>query len=119
MKLLEDKVKAESLTIMTQKEVADRIGAGPGTKSYGALSIAVQFYCQVEKDNGCEQELIYPGAQCRLNGAEAEIQAAACGCCAERTALFQMRKGRLRTETKDIVQFNADLAGGKQGFDKG
>lgn len=49
MKLLEDKVKAESLTIMTQKEVADRIGAGPGTKSYGALSIAVQFYCQVEK----------------------------------------------------------------------
>ncbi len=49
MKLLEDKVIAESLTIMTQKEVAGRIGAGPGTKAYGALSIAVQYYCLVEK----------------------------------------------------------------------
>lgn len=49
MKLLEDKVMAESLTIMTQKEVAGRIGAGPGTKAYGALSIAVQYYCLVEK----------------------------------------------------------------------
>lgn len=49
MKLLEDKVNAESITIMMQKEVADRIKAKPGTKTYGALSIAVQYYCTVEK----------------------------------------------------------------------
>lgn len=49
MKLLEDKVKAESITIMMQKEVADRITSKPGSKSYGALSVAVQYYCSTEK----------------------------------------------------------------------
>lgn len=49
MKLLEDKVNADSITIMMQKEVADRIKAKPGTKAYGALSIAVQYYCSIEK----------------------------------------------------------------------
>ncbi len=44
MKFLEEKVPVKSLTIMIQKEVADRMQAGPGTKDYGALSIAVQYY---------------------------------------------------------------------------
>ena len=49
MKILEEEVKADSITIMMQKEVADRIKAGPGNKIYGALSVAVQYYCTVEK----------------------------------------------------------------------
>lgn len=49
MKLLEDGVPADSITIMMQKEVADRICAGPGSKTYGALSVAVQFYCTVHQ----------------------------------------------------------------------
>jgi 16S rRNA (adenine1518-N6/adenine1519-N6)-dimethyltransferase len=49
MKLLEDGVNAQSITIMMQKEVADRIKASTGTKAYGALSVAVQYYCTVEK----------------------------------------------------------------------
>ena len=49
MKLLEDQVRADSITIMMQKEVADRIKASPGSKAYGALSVAVQYYCSVEK----------------------------------------------------------------------
>lgn len=44
MKLLESRVPADSITVMVQKEVADRIKAGPGTKDYGALSLAVQYY---------------------------------------------------------------------------
>ena len=44
MKFLEEKVPVKSLTIMIQKEVADRMQAGPGIKDYGALSIAVQYY---------------------------------------------------------------------------
>ena len=47
MKILEDGVPADSITIMMQKEVADRIKSGPGTKAYGALSVAVQYYCDV------------------------------------------------------------------------
>lgn len=49
MKLLEDDVQADSITIMMQKEVADRIKASPGNKTYGALSVAVQYYCVIEK----------------------------------------------------------------------
>lgn len=49
MKLLEAEVNADSITVMMQKEVADRINSGPGTKSYGAISVAVQYYCTVSK----------------------------------------------------------------------
>lgn len=44
MKLLEQELPIESITIMVQKEVAERIYASPGGKDYGALSVAVQFY---------------------------------------------------------------------------
>ena len=44
MKFLEEKVPVESLTVMVQKEVAQRMQAKPGTKDYGTLSIAVQYY---------------------------------------------------------------------------
>ena len=46
MGLFENHVPMESITVMVQKEVADRMQAGPGTKDYGALSLAVQFYSE-------------------------------------------------------------------------
>ena len=49
MKVLKENVPAKSLTFMMQKEVADRITAGPGTKDYGALSVSVQYHCIAEK----------------------------------------------------------------------
>ena len=48
MGLFESHVPMESITIMVQKEVADRMQAGPGTKDYGALSLAVQYYARPE-----------------------------------------------------------------------
>ncbi len=44
MGLLEGTAPLESITVMVQKEVAERMQAGPGTKNYGALSLAVQYY---------------------------------------------------------------------------
>ena len=44
MGLFENQVPLDSITIMVQKEVADRMQVGPGTKDYGALSLAVQYY---------------------------------------------------------------------------
>ena len=44
MGLLEGKAPIESITIMVQKEVAERMQTGPGSKDYGALSLAVQYY---------------------------------------------------------------------------
>ena len=44
MGLFEEEVPVESITVMVQKEVADRMQTGPGSKDYGALSLAVQYY---------------------------------------------------------------------------
>ncbi|MDD7209515.1 MAG: 16S rRNA (adenine(1518)-N(6)/adenine(1519)-N(6))-dimethyltransferase RsmA [Lachnospiraceae bacterium] len=46
MGLFESEVPLDSVTVMVQKEVAQRMQVGPGTKEYGALSLAVQYYAQ-------------------------------------------------------------------------
>ena len=48
MGLFESHVPIDSITIMVQKEVADRMQEGPGSKEYGALSLAVQYYANPE-----------------------------------------------------------------------
>ena len=48
MALFESHEPIESITVMVQKEVADRMQVGPGTKDYGALSLAVQYYAKPE-----------------------------------------------------------------------
>ncbi len=48
MELLEKQENIESITVMVQKEVAQRMQEGPGSKSYGALSLAVQYYSKPE-----------------------------------------------------------------------
>lgn len=46
MKFLEESLPLKNMVVMIQKEVADRMQAKPGTKDYGALSVAVQYYCE-------------------------------------------------------------------------
>ncbi|MBR5930778.1 MAG: 16S rRNA (adenine(1518)-N(6)/adenine(1519)-N(6))-dimethyltransferase RsmA [Lachnospiraceae bacterium] len=48
MELLEKQTRIESITVMVQKEVAQRMQEGPGSKSYGALSLAVKYYAKAE-----------------------------------------------------------------------
>lgn len=48
MSLLESRVPTVSITVMVQKEVADRMRVGPGSKEYGSLSLAVQYYAKPE-----------------------------------------------------------------------
>ena len=50
MELFESHVPLQSITIMVQKEVAERMQARPKEKEYGALSIAVQYYCDAKLD---------------------------------------------------------------------
>ena len=50
MDLLEQERKVDTITVMVQKEVAERMQAGPKEKEYGALSIAVQYYCNAHLD---------------------------------------------------------------------
>lgn len=60
MKLLEEHVPADSITIMVQKEVAQRIAAPPGSRTYGALSVAVQYYCEIEYVVTVPKEVFIP-----------------------------------------------------------
>ena len=48
MGLFESEVPIDNITVMVQKEVADRMQSGPGSKDYGALSLAVQYYAKPE-----------------------------------------------------------------------
>lgn len=48
MGIFESHVPVESITVMVQKEVAERMQVGPGTKDYGALSLAVQYYAKAQ-----------------------------------------------------------------------
>lgn len=60
MKLLEDRLPIESITIMMQKEVADRIKSEPGSRIYGAISVAVQYYCEVNVVEDVPKECFMP-----------------------------------------------------------
>ncbi|MCR4789365.1 MAG: 16S rRNA (adenine(1518)-N(6)/adenine(1519)-N(6))-dimethyltransferase RsmA [Lachnospiraceae bacterium] len=60
MGLFESDAEIESMTVMIQKEVADRIKTGPGSKDYGALSLAVQFYSKPEVIANVSPECFIP-----------------------------------------------------------
>ena len=61
MKLLEEDIGAETITVMMQKEVGDRIAAEPGTRASGAITYPVHYYAEVTEiidvtplpHNGC------------------------------------------------------------------
>ncbi len=60
MKILEERLPVESVTVMIQKEVADRIRAVPGTKDYGSLSLAVQYFSKPTVVTQVGPECFYP-----------------------------------------------------------
>ena len=60
MKLLEEQKNIESITVMTQKEVADRMQADPGNKDYGALSVSVRYYAEAKVLTKVGRRSFYP-----------------------------------------------------------
>ena len=60
MKLLEEELPVKTITVMMQKEVADRIESGPGSKAYGAISVAVQYYADVSRIVSVPKEVFLP-----------------------------------------------------------
>lgn len=59
-KLVESGINWERLVFLVQKEVAQRISAGPGTKEYGALTVMLNFYGRVEKIGNVSRTVFYP-----------------------------------------------------------
>lgn len=60
MKLMEQRTQADSITVMMQKEVGDRLVAEPGTKDVGAITYQVQYYSEVSKVTDAGSECFYP-----------------------------------------------------------
>ena len=60
MKLLEEKIPVVSLTMMMQKEVAQRLTASPGTKEYGAITLAVNYYSEASKIIQVSKDVFIP-----------------------------------------------------------
>ena len=60
MALLEADLPVQTITVMMQKEVADRIEAGPGSRAYGAISVAVQYHCEVSRIIDVPKEMFLP-----------------------------------------------------------
>ena len=60
MKLIEDSLDIESVTVMIQKEVADRLIAIPGTKDAGAITYTIYYYCEAEKIREVENTSFIP-----------------------------------------------------------
>lgn len=63
MKLLEDKLNIESITVMVQKEVADRLTAIPKEKLSGAITYSVNYYCETEKVVEVPKESFIPSPE--------------------------------------------------------
>ncbi|MGN0709128.1 MAG: 16S rRNA (adenine(1518)-N(6)/adenine(1519)-N(6))-dimethyltransferase RsmA [Anaerovoracaceae bacterium] len=60
LKLLDDNIPADNMTVMMQKEVADRVMADPGSKAYGALTLAVDYYAEASLVELVGRELFMP-----------------------------------------------------------
>lgn len=60
MSFLESSNPPESMIVMMQKEVAERMAAGPGTKTYGSLSVVSGYYCRVKKIMDVSPNCFYP-----------------------------------------------------------
>ena len=60
MKLIENNLDIESITIMIQKEVADRLIAIPGTKDAGAITYTIYYYCETQKIREVENTCFIP-----------------------------------------------------------
>ena len=68
MDLFENHIPLSGVTIMIQKEVADRIQAVPGSKDYGALSLGGPILCKALYCCKCTSELLYAPSKSRLCG---------------------------------------------------
>ena len=103
MGLFENHVPVESITIMVQKEVADRMKTGPGSKDYGALSLAVQYYAKPELAANVPPNCFMPrprvgSAVIRLpRHAEVPVQAE------DEKLMFQMIRASFNQRRKPLV----------------
>ena len=111
MALLEQHVPVSSITIMVQKEVAERMQAGPGSKDYGALSLAVQYYADTYIAANVPPNCFMPrpkvgSAVIRLNVHEAPVVKVN-----NEKLMFEIIRGSFNQRRKTLVNGVGNYAG--------
>lgn len=118
MKVLEGQAIGQphvsSITIMLQKEVADRIKATPGSKIYGALSVAVQYYCEVEMIAKVPKEVFIPKPKVDSSVIHLRLRREPPAEVLSRTTFFAIVKAAFGQRRKTLV----NALTGIYGFDK-
>ena len=102
MGILESKAPVTSMTFMVQKEVAERMAAAPGGKDYGALTLAVQYYCTAELNANVPPNCFIPrpdvtSAVITLKAKEQKIEVA------DEDLLFTVIKAAFAMRRKTLV----------------
>ena len=103
MKLLEGEAPVSGITVMVQKEVADRMMAVPGTKDYGALSLAVQYYSKPER-----VRIVHPSSFIPQPGVDSAVMHLACYeeppvTCRDKDLLFRVIRASFGQRRKKLV----------------
>ena len=111
MKLLEGEVPVSGITVMVQKEVADRMMAVPGTKDYGALSLAVQYYSKPER-----VRIVHPSSFIPQPGVDSAVMHLACYeeppvTCRDKDLLFRVIRASFGQRRKKLVNGVSSGAG--------
>lgn len=111
MKLLEGEVPVSGITVMVQKEVADRMMAVPGTKDYGALSLAVQYYSKPER-----VRIVHPSSFIPQPGVDSAVMHLACYeeppvKCRDKDLLFRVIRASFGQRRKKLVNGVSSGAG--------
>lgn len=81
MKLLEEELDIESITVMIQKEVADRISAIPGSRNSGAITYSVYYYARSRRSVNSAKYFIYTRARSRIRSNKDNIKEATTSRC--------------------------------------
>lgn len=103
MKLLEAECNIKSITVMVQKEVADRMAASPGTKEYGALSVAVQFYSEPKIIAKAEPSCFVPQPKVASSVVKMEISKQPRACVTDKKMFFKIVKSAFGQRRKTLV----------------
>lgn len=113
MKLLEEEVPVSSITIMMQKEVAERICASPGGRDYGALSIACRYRCDVTEVCDAKAEDFRPQPKVDSKVLRLDMREEKAVRPKDEKAFFAVVKAGFSQRRKTLANCLAQIAGSK------
>lgn len=116
MKLLEERLPMESVTVMVQKEVAQRLCASPGGKEFGAVTLAVQYYSQPELLFSVPSQSFFPAPKVDSAVLTLHIRKEPPVSVSDEKKLFQLIKTAFSQRRKTLV--NCLLSSGRYQLDK-